>query len=135
MDSLLSMLMREGDSVKAYLERYWEMFNEIDGDFDEVAIKTFKVDLPFEHGLRKSLTGKPATSLRQLIDRVDKYKRMTNNKEMGILRFSLRKGRISGRTDTIITDREGIMQDNQGLPIPGGQCSVLRAGLASSGED
>ena len=68
MDSLLSMLMREGDSVKAYLERYWEMFNEIDGDFDEVAIKTFKVDLPFEHGLRKSLTGKPATSLRQLID-------------------------------------------------------------------
>ena len=44
------------------------MFNEIDGDFDEVAIKTFKVGLPFEHGLRKSLTGKPATSLRQLID-------------------------------------------------------------------
>ena len=68
LDSLLSMLMREGESVKAYLERYWEMFNEIDGDFDEVAIKTFKVDLPFEHGLRKSLTGKPATSLRQLID-------------------------------------------------------------------
>ena len=39
------------------------MFNEIDGDFDEVAIKTFKVDLPAEHGLRKSLTGKPVTSL------------------------------------------------------------------------
>ena len=38
------MIMREGESVKAYAERYWEMFNEIDGDFDEVAIRTFKVD-------------------------------------------------------------------------------------------
>ena len=57
--SLLSMLVREGESVKAYTERYWEMFNEIDGDFDEVVIKTCKVGLPTEHGLRKSLTGKP----------------------------------------------------------------------------
>ena len=39
------------------------MFNEIDDDFDEVAIKTFKVDLPSEHGLRKSLTSKLVTSL------------------------------------------------------------------------
>ena len=72
LDSLLSMTMREGESVKSYAERYWEIFNEIDGDFDEVAIKTFKVGLPSEHGLRKSLTGKPITSLRQLMDSVDK---------------------------------------------------------------
>ena len=64
LDSLLSMTMREGESVKAYTERYWEMFNEIDSDFDEVAIRTFKVGLPSKHGLRKSLTGKPITSLR-----------------------------------------------------------------------
>ena len=63
LDSLLSMSIRERESVKAYSERYWEMFNEIDDDFDEVAIKTFKVGLPSEHGLRKSLTGKPVTSL------------------------------------------------------------------------
>ena len=62
LDSLMSMTMREGESVKAYAERYWEMFNEIDGDFDEVAIRTFKIGLPSEHGLRKSLTGKPVTS-------------------------------------------------------------------------
>ena len=59
------------------------MFNEIDGDFDEVAVKTFKVDLPFEHGLRKSLTGKPVTSLRQLMDRVDKYKRIKDDQQQG----------------------------------------------------
>ena len=73
------MSMKEGESVKVYFERYWEMFNEIDGVFDEVAIKTFKVSLPSEHGLRKSLTGKPVTSLRQLMNRVDKYKRIEND--------------------------------------------------------
>ena len=81
LDSLLFMTMREGESVKAYAERYWEMFNEIDGDFDEVAIKTIKVSLPSEHGLRKSLTGKPVTSLRQLMDRVDKYKRIEDDQQ------------------------------------------------------
>ena len=64
LDSLLSMSMREGKSVKAYAERYWEMFNKIDDDFDEIAIRTFKVGLPSEHDLRKSLIGKPVTSLR-----------------------------------------------------------------------
>ena len=83
LDSLLSMSMREGESVKVYSKRYWEMFNEIDSDFDEVAIKTFKVGLPFEHGLRKSLTGKPVTSLRQLMDRVNKYKRIEDDQQQG----------------------------------------------------
>ena len=83
LDSLLSMSMREGESVKAYSERYWEIFNEIDGDFNEVAIKTFKVGLPSEHGLRKSLTCKPVTSLCQFIDRVDKYKRIKDDQQQG----------------------------------------------------
>ena len=58
------------------MDRYREMYNEIDDDFEDVAISTFKVGLPNEHGLRKSLIGKPVTSVRQLIDRVDKYKRV-----------------------------------------------------------
>ncbi|XP_023896612.1 uncharacterized protein LOC112008519 [Quercus suber] len=62
--SLLSLSMREGETLKAYSDRYWEMFNEVDGDFDDVAIGTFKLGLPSEHGLRKSLTGKPVTSVR-----------------------------------------------------------------------
>ena len=75
-DSLLSLSMREGETLKTYLDRYWEMFNKIDGDFDDVAINTFKVDLPAEHGLRKSLTGKPVTNVHQLMDQIDKYKRV-----------------------------------------------------------
>ena len=57
-----------------YSDRYWEMFNEIDNDFDDMAVRTFKVGLPAEHGLRKSLTWKPATSVCQLMDWIDKYK-------------------------------------------------------------
>jgi len=52
------------------------MFNEIDGDFDDVAFSTFKLSLPTEHGLRKSLTGKSVTSIHQLMDWIDKYKRV-----------------------------------------------------------
>ena len=59
------------------------MFNEIDGDFDEVAIKTFKVGFPSKYDLRKSLTGKPVTNLRQLIDRVDKYKKIEDDQQQG----------------------------------------------------
>ena len=44
------------------------MFNKIDGNFDDVAIRTFKVGLPIEHDLSKSLTKKPAESVRQLMD-------------------------------------------------------------------
>ena len=57
------------------------MFNEIDGDFNNVAISTFKVSLPAEHDLRKSLMGKPITSVRQLMDQIDKYKRVEEDQQ------------------------------------------------------
>ena len=77
--------MREGETLKAYSNRYWEMYNKINGDFEDVAISTFKVGLLNKHGLRKSLTGKPITSVCQLMDRIDKYKRVKKdqNQEKG----------------------------------------------------
>jgi len=74
--SLLSLFMREGETLKIYLDRYWEMFNEINGNFDDVTISTFKLGLPAEHDLRKSLTRKHVTNIRQLMDRIDKNKRV-----------------------------------------------------------
>ena len=47
--------------------RYWETYNEIDGGFEDVAVRTFKVRLPTEHELRKLLTMKLALNLHQLI--------------------------------------------------------------------
>ena len=70
------MSMWEGETLKAYSDRYWEMFNEIDGDYDDVAISTFKAGLPAEHDLRKSLTGKPVANVRQLMNQIDKYRRI-----------------------------------------------------------
>ena len=87
LDSLLSLSMREGKTLKTYSDRYWEMYNEIDGDFEDVAISTFKVGLYTEHGLRKSLTDKPVTNVRQLMDRIDKYKRFKEDQQQG-------KGRV-----------------------------------------
>ena len=73
--------MREGKTLKTYSDRYWEMFNEIDSDFEDVAIRTFEASLPTKHGLRKSLTGKPVTNVRQLMDRIDKYKRIEEDQQ------------------------------------------------------
>ena len=81
LDSLLSMTMREDETLKTYFDRYWEMFNEIDGNFDDVAIRTFKVGMPVEHDLRKSLTRKPIKSVRQLMDYIDEYKQVEEDQK------------------------------------------------------
>ena len=66
-----------------YLDRYWEMFNEIDGNSDNVAIRTFKVGLPTEHDLRKSLIRKSVRSVRQLMDHIDEYKMVEEDQQQG----------------------------------------------------
>ena len=81
--SLFSMSMREGETLKAYSDRYWEMFYEVDRSYDDVAINTFKAGLPAEHDLRKSLTGKPVTSVRLLMDMIDKYRRIKEDQLQG----------------------------------------------------
>ena len=77
------MAMREGETLKTYFDRYWEMFNKINGDFEDVAIRKFKFDLPTKHDLRKSLTRKPARSMHQLMDRIDEYKRVMEDQQQG----------------------------------------------------
>ena len=69
------------ETLKAYSDKYWEMYNKIEGNYDDVAISTFKKGLPIEHGLRKSLTRKPITNVHQLMDRIDKYKRVEEDQQ------------------------------------------------------
>ena len=66
-----------------YSDKYQEIFNEIDGNFDDVAIRTFKVDLPADHDLRKSMTRKPIRSVRQLMDHIDEYKQVEEDQQQG----------------------------------------------------
>ncbi|XP_050259688.1 uncharacterized protein LOC126704706 [Quercus robur] len=83
LDSLLSMAIREGETLKTYSDRYWETFNEIDGDFEDVAVRTFKVGLPKKHELRKSLTMKPAHNMFQLRDHIGEHKRVKDDQTQG----------------------------------------------------
>ena len=76
------------------------MYNEMDGNFEDVAISTFKSGLPTEHGLRKSLTGKPITKLRQLMDHIDKYKRVEENQQMS-----------KGKDKVILQERRDFRSD------------------------
>ena len=112
LDFLLSMAMCEWETLKTYSDRCWEMFNEIDGDFDDMAIRTFKVSLPFEHDLRKSLIRKPVRSMHRLMDRIDEYKQVKedHNRERGRLRWSLRIERISGWIGTITANLREILR-------------------------
>ena len=82
-DSSLSMAMREGETLKTYSNRYWETYNEIDGNFKDVVVRTFKVSLPTEHELRKLLSMKSALNMRQLMDHIDKYKQVDEDQIQG----------------------------------------------------
>ena len=59
------------------------MFNEIGGNFDDVTIRTFKVGLLVKHDLRKSLTRKSVRSVRQLMNRINEYKRVEEDQQQG----------------------------------------------------
>ncbi|XP_065622769.1 uncharacterized protein LOC136064673 [Quercus suber] len=89
LSSLLSLSMQEGETLKAYSDRYWEMFNDMEGNFDAMALDTFKLGLPTDHGLRMSLSSKPVTNMCQLIDRIEKYKRVEEDREQGRVRTRL----------------------------------------------
>ena len=104
--SLLSMSMREGETLKAYSDRYWEMFNKIDGSYDDVAISTFKAGLLAEHDLRKSLTGKTVTSVRLLMDRIDKYRRIEEDQKEG-------KGKVKVISQEMRDSRSDWIQNNR----------------------
>ncbi|XP_075649746.1 uncharacterized protein LOC142620231 [Castanea sativa] len=73
------MSMKEGETLKNYSDRYFEIYNEIDGDFEDIAVRTFKVGLPIHYDLWKSLTMKLPRSMPQLMDRIEKHKRIKDN--------------------------------------------------------
>ena len=48
-----------------------------------MAIRTFKVGLPTEHDLRKSLTKKPIRIVHRLMDCIDEYKWVKEDQQQG----------------------------------------------------
>ena len=78
-DALLSMKMRIGETLRNYASQYWEFYNEIDGGNEKIAASTFRMGL-FENSiLRESLTKRPPEDMRQLMRRIEEYKRLEDD--------------------------------------------------------
>ena len=79
LDLLLSLSIREGETLKTCSNLYWELYNEIDEGFEDVTVRTSKVGLPTNLDLWKSLTMKPPRNVHQLMDRIEEHKRVVDN--------------------------------------------------------
>jgi hypothetical protein len=79
-DSLLSMRMKDSESLKSYSSRYWEMYNEVDSCTEEIAIKTFKLGLDPESELRHNLSRRPAKSMRDLMSQIEQFVRVEDDR-------------------------------------------------------
>ncbi|XP_023919104.1 uncharacterized protein LOC112030671 [Quercus suber] len=73
-DALLSMKMKVGETLRSYASRYWELYNEIGGGNEKITASTFRMGLPEDFGLWKSLTKKPPQDMRQLMRCIEEYK-------------------------------------------------------------
>ena len=56
MNVLLSMKMRVGETLCSYASQYWELYNKIGGGNKKIIASTFRMGLPEDFELRKSLT-------------------------------------------------------------------------------
>ena len=79
-DALLSLKMRVGETLWSYTSRYWELYNEIGGRNDKIAANTFRMGLPEDSELRESLTKRPPEDMRQLMRRIEEYKRLEDDR-------------------------------------------------------
>ncbi|XP_065636266.1 uncharacterized protein LOC136070348 [Quercus suber] len=79
-DALLSMKMRVGETLRGYASRYWELYNEIGGGNEEITTSTFRMGLLEDSRLKESLTKKPPNDIRQLMRRIEEYKRLEDDR-------------------------------------------------------
>ena len=80
MDALLSIKMRVGETLRSYTGRYWELYNEIGRGNEKIAASTFKMGLPKDFELRESLTKRSLEDMRQLMRRIEEYKRLEDDR-------------------------------------------------------
>ena len=76
LDTLMVIRLGINESLKDYSAKFWETYNDIDGCAEDTALQAFKLDLPPSTGLRQSLTKRPPTTLKKLMDRVERFVRV-----------------------------------------------------------
>jgi hypothetical protein len=75
-DSFLSMSMKDSKSLNNYSSRYWELYNEVEGCSEEIAVKKFKLGLAPSSELRQAFTRRPAKNMQDLMSRIEQYVRV-----------------------------------------------------------
>ena len=55
------------------------LYNEIGGGNEKIVASTFKMGLPEDSELRESLTKRPPEDMRQLMRRIEEYKRLEDD--------------------------------------------------------
>jgi hypothetical protein len=76
----MSLRMKDSESLKNYSARYWEVYNEVDGGTEDMAITAFKQGLDPESELRHSLSKRPAKNMRDLMSRIQQYVRVEEDR-------------------------------------------------------
>ena len=80
MDALLFIKMKVSETLWSYANRYWELYNEIGGGNEKIATCTFRMGLPEYSELRESLRKRPPKDMRQLMRRIEEYKRLEDDR-------------------------------------------------------
>jgi hypothetical protein len=79
-DSLMSMRMKDMESLKNYSSRYWEVYNEVNSGTEDMAITAFKQGLDPESELRHSLSKRPARNMKDLMSQIQQYVRVEEDR-------------------------------------------------------
>ena len=58
------MKMGVKETLHSYTDRYWELYNEIGGGNEKIAVSTFLLGLPEDSELRDSFTRRPLEDMR-----------------------------------------------------------------------
>ena len=79
-DALLSIKMGVGETLRSYASHYLELYNEIDGGNEKITASTFRMGLLENSELRELLTKRPPEDMRQLMRRIEEYKRLEDDR-------------------------------------------------------
>ena len=79
-EALLFIKIGVGETLRSYANRYWELYNKIGGGNEKIAASTFRMRLPKNSELRESLTKRLLEDMRQLMRRIEEYKRLEDDR-------------------------------------------------------
>ena len=78
-NALLSIKIGVSETIRSYASRYWELYDEIGGGNEKIAVSAFKMGLHENSKLRASLTKRPPEDIRQLMRHIEEYKRLEDD--------------------------------------------------------